>query len=425
MARDNENTHLKELGKSSYRVAAGESDIRGWVVKNVEGRVVGVVDDLVIDSEAEKVKYVVVDMTNNELQLRDRKVLLPIDLARLDVPFRHVIYPSTMANELASIPSHERGRFYHQTEGLIATAFAPYYKTDRGNQYEERGSQAISDEGEKTRVVPVPPPPPAFEDQRRDRSTEDERRDGSHTSENTNFRQAASSSPEVERTKPVPVPPPPPAFREEHQSLQDQPLGYAGQGTQGTTGGMGGETRDIHGNPQATGGQNRSDANEDRTARAASQASGGMESREKPQTVVGVFDHTNQAQTAVEYLVKQGIKRENIDIVLRDADDYDTSRKGEEHHSSMSEFFSNLFGGDNRAKDYSDAASTCSVVTVQTDSLRTAEKVAEILDMHGAVNMEDRYKREGRAANTAVVHTKRYQSLIIEYPEEGRVRGLR
>ncbi|HEY1006664.1 MAG TPA: PRC-barrel domain-containing protein [Sphingobacteriaceae bacterium] len=354
MANDNENRHLKELGKSSYQVAAGDSDIRGWVVKNVNGRVVGVVDDLVIDSEAEKVKYLVVDLGNNELQLRERKVLLPLDLAQLDVPFRNVIYPAPMANELAAIPTHEKGRFYYQTEGLIAGAFAPYYEN-------------------------------------RDTGTARE-----------------ASRPEQDRPA-VPVTPPPPPRPQESRSA-DQPVGFAGEGG-GTSGGMGGETHHFQGT----------------TAQDSGDTGAGQETAgRRPQTVVGVFDHTSQAQAAVEYLVRKGgFKRERIDMMLRDADDYDTTRKGEEHHSGMSEFFSNLFKGDTRAKDYSDAASTCSVVTLHTESLEEAEKAAEILDMHGAVNVEERYPREGRADHTAVVHTKRYQSLIIEYPEEGRVRGLR
>jgi sporulation protein YlmC with PRC-barrel domain len=352
MANDNENRHLKELGKSSYQVAPGESDIRGWVVKNVDGRVVGEVDDLVIDSEAEKVKYIVVDLSNNELQLKERKVLLPLDLAQLEVSFRNVIYPAPMSNELAAIPSHEKGRFYHQTEGLISSAFAPYYS----NQGKAPQSSAPAQ--------PVPPPP-------------------------------------VTRTEP------------EHRS-QDHPIGFAGEGPHGTTGGVGGATHEISGIP----------GNEESYRERGISAEKGSGSR--PQTVVGVFDHTNQAQAAVEYLVKKaGFKRENIDLMLRDADDYDTSRKGEEHHSGMSEFFSNLFKNDDRAKDYSDAASTCSVVTLHVDSIENAEKAAEILDMHGAVNVEERYRREGKTGNTAVVHTKRHQSLIIEYPEEGRVRGLR
>ncbi len=360
MANDNENRHLKELGKSSYQVAAGDSDIRGWVVKNVDGRIVGVVDDLVIDSEAEKVKYMVVDLSSNELQLRDRKVLLPIDLAQLDVPFRNVIYPAAMANELAAIPTHEKGRFFYQTEGLISQAFAPYY---------------------------------------RDRDRE--------TSRDTSRSEAA--------VPPVPVPPPPPVQHEPEHHEPDhhsgQPVGFAGE-SGGVSGGFGGETHHFHGTHESS-----RETEGDRTEQAGAL---------KPQTVVGVFDHTSQAQAAVEHLVKKaGFKREKIDLMLRDADDYDTTRKGEEHQSGMSEFFSNLFKGDHRARDYSDAASTCSVVTLHTESMEQAEKAAEILDMHGAVNVEDRYPREGRAGHTAVVHTKRYQSLIIEYPEEGRVRGLR
>lgn len=356
-SNENENKHLKELGKSSYKVAEGDSDIRGWAVKNVDGRLVGVVDDLVIDSEAEKVKYLVVDLSTNELQLRDRKVILPIDLARLDVAFKNVIYPAPMANELAAIPTHEKGRFFYQTEGLISTAFAPYYHR---NQDQSRT--------ESTRETPASPPPVIPHDPR------------------ISSDQPAGFAPQQH--------PSTEAHRSEARDIQDTATTHEGYDT----------TRDNM--------RDRED-----TTRLTDRG-------ERPQAVVGVFDHTFQAQAAVEYLVKQGFGRESIEIMLRDADDYDTSRKGEQH-SSISEFFSSLFRDDDTAKDYSDAATTCSVVTLHTDSLRNAEKAAEIMDMHGAVNVEDRYPRQGRADHTDVARTKRYQSLIIERPDEGRVRGLR
>lgn len=351
-SNENENRHLKELGKSSYKVAEGDSDIRGWVVKNVDGRVVGVVDDLVIDSEAEKVKYLVVDLSSNELQLKDRKVILPIDIARLDVPFKNVIYPAPMANELASIPTHEKGRFFYQTEGLISNAFAPYYQ--------QRRDQARTETSPATTVSPLP---------------------------------VTAHESRVSTDHPHGFPPHQQPATEAHRS----------------------EVRDI---------QDIGSAHETYDTARHEETTEMTDRGERPQAVVGVFDHTFQAQAAVEYLVKQGFGRESIDIMLREADDYDTSRKGEQH-SSISEFFSSLFRDDDTAKDYSDAATTCSVVTLHTNSLKNAEKAAEIMDMHGAVNVEDRYPRHGRADHTGVAHTKKFQSLIIDRPDEGRVRGLR
>lgn len=51
---NSENTRLKELGTSRFEVAQNESDIRGWTIKNSQGRILGKVSDLLFDAESEK-----------------------------------------------------------------------------------------------------------------------------------------------------------------------------------------------------------------------------------------------------------------------------------------------------------------------------------------------------------------------------------
>jgi uncharacterized protein YrrD len=46
---------------SGYKVADGEPDIRGWDVMASDGRRLGRVDDLLVDTQANKVRYVDVE----------------------------------------------------------------------------------------------------------------------------------------------------------------------------------------------------------------------------------------------------------------------------------------------------------------------------------------------------------------------------
>lgn len=106
-------------------------------------------------------------------------------------------------------------------------------------------------------------------------------------------------------------------------------------------------------------------------------------------TVVGVFDTSNEAQTALQKLVSTGIARESIDIKPRTATDDGDEDEG--FGESISNFFSNLFGNDERTERYSNyARTTGAIVTVHARTAQEAEHAATILDEHGAVDLDER-----------------------------------
>jgi sporulation protein YlmC with PRC-barrel domain len=102
--------HLDEV-KGRYRVAEGNPDIRGWDVRASEGRKVGEVDDLVIDTGKCKVRYIEVkvdkDITGTD---DDRRMLFPIGRARLDNDADEVRLDAT-ASDMRDMPARNRGRF--------------------------------------------------------------------------------------------------------------------------------------------------------------------------------------------------------------------------------------------------------------------------------------------------------------------------
>jgi uncharacterized protein (TIGR02271 family) len=113
-------------------------------------------------------------------------------------------------------------------------------------------------------------------------------------------------------------------------------------------------------------------------------------------TVVGLFDNRSNAGAATQELIQKGFLRENIDVSNRQISDAATSTQiavtetgaGE----SIGNFFNSLFGGDKKtARNYTTAAGDAdAIITVQVDSLERAREAAEILDRHGAIDVDGR-----------------------------------
>lgn len=63
----------------SWKVAEGDPDIRGWEVRTVSGRQLGVVSDLLIDSDAGEVVMLDIDLPGT-----DRHTFVPIRVVQID-----------------------------------------------------------------------------------------------------------------------------------------------------------------------------------------------------------------------------------------------------------------------------------------------------------------------------------------------------
>ena len=126
------------------------------------------------------------------------------------------------------------------------------------------------------------------------------------------------------------------------------------------------------------------------------------------------------ARKAVDKLVDAGISRSNIDLSAHTAkadtyeDDYEDS--------GVVEFFKNLFGDDDEDhRRYSTVGSRGSIVTVHTMSEDQAEKVADILDDNGALNVHDSAARYGYEADTDVADDAESKQNVKVIEEDLRV----
>jgi uncharacterized protein (TIGR02271 family) len=123
MAND-KNKRLQELGGSDFEIAEGQPDIRDWDVKNERDQKIGEVDELIFDVQSMKVRYIVLDMDDNDFDLDDRKVLVPIGIAQLHEKDDDVILPGITAEQLRSLPDYDEDNLNPETENRIRNVFA-------------------------------------------------------------------------------------------------------------------------------------------------------------------------------------------------------------------------------------------------------------------------------------------------------------
>lgn len=121
-------------------------------------------------------------------------------------------------------------------------------------------------------------------------------------------------------------------------------------------------------------------------------------------TIIGLFDTALQAQTAAAQLIQRGFSEENIDVSATATGSVDATST---HHdtdqdSGVSNFFKSLFGSDTDDADkYSHVARRGSIVTVHNASDVQARLASDILDEHGAVDIDEKANEYGYVATTA------------------------
>jgi hypothetical protein len=114
---------LVELGNSGYEIVSDEPDIRKWSVRIATGKYLGVVNELLVDRNVNKVRYIVLDLQGKPLNLLSRKILIPIGIAELDEIDDVVILPAITIEQLATLPTYSKGRLSIESERKIRNIF--------------------------------------------------------------------------------------------------------------------------------------------------------------------------------------------------------------------------------------------------------------------------------------------------------------
>lgn len=110
------------MDRSDFGIVEGEPDIRGWDVVNGSGQKIGEVEELIIDAQQRKVRYMVVELDDDDLELEDdKKVLIPIGLAELDKDDDDVILSSVTVEQLRALPAYDADNLDDEAERRICT----------------------------------------------------------------------------------------------------------------------------------------------------------------------------------------------------------------------------------------------------------------------------------------------------------------
>lgn len=134
--------HLNDA--DDYEVAKGEPDIRGWDVKSSDGQKLGKVEDLLIDTEPMRVRYVEVKLDDKIAKDGGEQeyVLVPIGAARLDDEHDDVLVDLSAAN-IPGLPAYSRGKLTPEYEVSLLDRYRPAgtadLADDRATEREAQG----------------------------------------------------------------------------------------------------------------------------------------------------------------------------------------------------------------------------------------------------------------------------------------------
>jgi hypothetical protein len=113
--------HLDDV--DDFKVADGDPDIRGWDVRTADGRRIGKVEDLIVDTGQMKVRYIEATLDRDVTRTDgDRHVLIPIGTARLDDD-EDDVYLSTSIVDPQQLPEYNRSQFNRDFEVSLRGRF--------------------------------------------------------------------------------------------------------------------------------------------------------------------------------------------------------------------------------------------------------------------------------------------------------------
>ena len=123
---NNDMDRVVPLGQlDDFKVAEGDPDVRGWEVMASDGRKIGEVDELLVDTSAMKVRYLDVDVDDGVIgDGLDRHVLIPIGYARLEQERDRVMVDGLASVDLSALPSYDQGPLTRDFESSVRDSFS-------------------------------------------------------------------------------------------------------------------------------------------------------------------------------------------------------------------------------------------------------------------------------------------------------------
>jgi uncharacterized protein (TIGR02271 family) len=149
MADDYTLGNLQRLSDADFKVADNEPDVRGWAVVSSDGRTIGEVDDLIVDTTAMKVRFLEVDPDDDAIGNGTDPIYIPIASADLDNAEERIVVHGDSAAIRGLAPSALASQFSQRTNPSGATG-AGSQRMTRAEEEVRIGKHAV--EGGEVRV---------------------------------------------------------------------------------------------------------------------------------------------------------------------------------------------------------------------------------------------------------------------------------
>lgn len=138
---DNRIVPLDEL--DDFQVAEGDPDVRGWDVVTSDGRRIGEVDELLVDTTAMKVRYLDVDLEDDVVGEpgEDRHILIPIGYARLHEDDDRILVDGLHSSDIAALPAYSHEPVTREYEMSVIQRYDPDFSAGAagGGIYDTHG----------------------------------------------------------------------------------------------------------------------------------------------------------------------------------------------------------------------------------------------------------------------------------------------
>lgn len=116
--RDNEYDLKRFSDLENVEVAKDDPDVRGWDVVSADGRDIGEVKDLLVDTSTMKVRSLEVELEGSSFNWSDnRRVAVPVDAVRLDRDHDHIVVNGMGYEEIGRLRPYPEDRAANYTAG--------------------------------------------------------------------------------------------------------------------------------------------------------------------------------------------------------------------------------------------------------------------------------------------------------------------
>ena len=100
-------SQFARIENTEFDIAKDDPDVRNWTVATRDGRSLGTVDDLIVDTSARKVRYLEVDAKSDVKGSAHESAYLPVEDVDLDLRNRRVVLRSGSLDTVSTRPPAE------------------------------------------------------------------------------------------------------------------------------------------------------------------------------------------------------------------------------------------------------------------------------------------------------------------------------